>query len=85
MTEDSPRFRVDKDSPRLPADKNELFHTITAKVLYPAYKTRPDLLAVEIAGTICYLPTEDMAADVLTKGVEGPTLQRLLPKFMNPI
>jgi hypothetical protein len=43
---DSDTFRVDEDSPRLPEDKKELFHTITAKVLYLAYKTRPDLLAV---------------------------------------
>jgi hypothetical protein len=43
---DGETFRVDENSKKLPEDKKELFHTITAKVLYLAYKTRPDLLAV---------------------------------------
>jgi histone deacetylase 1/2 len=43
---DDKTFTVDENSPLLPVDKKEVFHMITAKVLYLAHKSRPDLLAV---------------------------------------
>jgi hypothetical protein len=48
------------ESPLLPSDRRELFHTIVAKLLYLALRTRPDILtAVAFLTTRVHAPTEN--------------------------
>jgi hypothetical protein len=52
-------FTVDENSPKLDTKQKEIFHTITAKLLYLAKRGRPDILtAVAYLTTRVQIPTE---------------------------
>jgi hypothetical protein len=55
-------FTVDKESIRLADNEREYFHSLTAKLLYPAKRARPDLL---------------LAISFLARRVKQPTAQDL--------